>query len=161
MACHILFGMPAKAYGEKSPALEYQVKAAYLYNFTRFVTWPPSGSDLSGVPIKLCTVGDDPFGDSLDQLSDKTANGRPLEISRLIQIDEIQSCQLLFIGHDAPLHQILPVTEQSNILTVGEDERFSELGGIIRFKMDENVCASRNKFTSVWKSTKRLRTVLD
>lgn len=137
LTCQFLIGTPVAASPEKAPALEYQVKAAYIYNFTRFVTWPSNGADPASAPIRVCTFGEDPFGDALDRIGAKPAKGRLLEVSRLVTPDEIESCQVLFVGDQRDLTEILTRTERSNVLTVGEGKEFTELGGIIRFKIDE------------------------
>ncbi len=59
--------------------LEYKVKAGYLYNFTKFVTWPESKSPT----FNLCLLGSDPFGDAIDPIEEKSAFARPIKVIRL------------------------------------------------------------------------------
>ena len=78
---------------------EYAVKAAFLYNFTKFVEWPSSGGQVPFLIFKLCILGDDPFGPALDQaVRGKTgASGRPMEVRRIKDPAEARQCQIVFV----------------------------------------------------------------
>jgi hypothetical protein len=73
--------IPAPADLEQ-PSLEYKVKAAFLLNFTKFVTWPPAAFEREQSPVSICVLGEDPFGRALDQIVDGEAvNGRKVVIN--------------------------------------------------------------------------------
>src|SRR5258707_3130307 len=75
---------------------EYQLKAAFLYNFIKFVEWPTTSQ--TG-PLTLCVLGKDPFDGELERATDgKTVNGRPMIIRRLNDAAAAQSCQVLFVS---------------------------------------------------------------
>jgi len=136
----LLAGCIAPARGQ-SPPSEYEIKAAFLYNFAKFVDWPPEAFSGPHDPIVLGIVGEDPFGASLDAMVfGKTVNGRGLVVKRISEGPELRSCHILFISasHQKHLARILESLKGSGVLTVGEADRFTESGGAIRFVLDEN-----------------------
>jgi hypothetical protein len=128
---------------------EYQVKAAMLYNVSRFVEWPENKTDR---PIQLCVIGKSPFGAALDSLQDKLVHGRQLKVRRISSIDEIGSCQILFISSSERrnLAAILGNGELAGVLTVSDIDRFAATGGTIglfevdgKMKIEVNLEAAR------------------
>ena len=118
---------------------EYQVKAAFLFNFAKFVEWP--GPDPANDPINLCVVGDDPFGSLLDQMvKGKLANGRAMEIRRISPGVKFERCQIAFIAASERkrLPALLESLGHAGVLTVGETDDFARGGGIISFFLDNN-----------------------
>lgn len=119
---------------------EYQVKAAYIFNFARFVEWP-AGSFEPGTPITLCLLGDDPFGADLEQtIGHKMVGGREFIVRRSSRLQELTGCHILFIGSSEKgrLSQILPSLGVARVLTVSETEEFVERGGMINFSLEES-----------------------
>jgi hypothetical protein len=120
---------------------EYQVKAAFLYNFAKFVEWPPDLFNNPRGPLVLCVAGKDPFGDFLEGIvQGKTANGHPLTIRRLQREGEARSCQILFIS-SSERNRVRPVLQSLNgasVLTVGETDGFAQQGGVINFTLEDN-----------------------
>lgn len=120
--------------GAQDPQLEYQVKAAFLFNFAKFVEWPPP-VDAVNEPFTICLLGD-PFGPILDNtVRNENLDGRPLAIRRLTSADDPRQCQILFFRasetDDAP--DILRTLDNAPVLTVGENANFIAVGGMIRF----------------------------
>ena len=119
---------------------EYQVKAAFLYNFAKFVEWPPDASrDLSD-PLTICIVGRDPFGTVLDEaVQGKTISGHKLVIRRSKAGQSWKGCQIAFIssseGKDLP--SVLEGSKRSGVLTVGDTEGFAQRGGMINFVVEQ------------------------
>ena len=112
--------------------LEYQVKAAYLFNFARFVEWP---KEASAGPFTIC-LADDPFGQSLENtLRGETISERPLTVRLLAASDNPRECHILFISDTATARtqNLLDALGTAPVLTVGEDRSFIANGGIIRF----------------------------
>jgi hypothetical protein len=124
-----------------APSLEYDVKAAFLYNFAKFVEWPAEARGGEHDPLSLCIFGADPFGSRLDELvKGETIAGRSLAVRRIRQLSEIKSCHIAFFSH-AEAEQVpaaLASLRGSNVLTVGEDDGFAEQGGMIQFYLAEN-----------------------
>lgn len=119
---------------------EYQVKAAYLLNFARFVEWP-SDVIAASAPLTIVIVGDDPFGSSLDlALRGKSANGHPIQLRRLRWNDNLTSHHIVFISvsEESHLSDILRGLGRSSVLTVSDIDRFSLRGGVIEFRMVGN-----------------------
>ena len=119
---------------------EYQVKAAFLYNFARFVEWPNGAFPDGKSPIVLAVIGKDPFGESLDLLKGKTVGNREIVINRIADIDRLEKCHLLFISDSEKdrLKPILRKAESARMLTVSDLKGFCEAGGHIAFYLEEN-----------------------
>jgi uncharacterized protein DUF4154 len=118
---------------------EYQVKAAFLYNFAQFVDWPMQAFARPDAPFVFCLAGD-PFGGLLDKMiQGETLNGRSLAIRRIARREKVQGCHLIYIGLSEAQRSVEIVTAAASapILTVGETEDFIDLGGIIRFMQSE------------------------
>jgi hypothetical protein len=119
---------------------EYELKAAILYNLSRFVEWPPSAYADSQAPTVLCILGQDPFGDSLKTLGQKQdVNGRPITIRRLKNENGIRQCHVLYISTSErkTIAQMLSRLKGSSVLTVGEMSQFAAQGGIIQFTLED------------------------
>jgi hypothetical protein len=121
-------------------ATEYQVKAAFLYNFTKFIEWPESSSGASD-PFTLCIYGANPFGGSLENLvRGKTIKGRPFGVRDVTSSSQTAGCQVLFISRAERGHMadILAGVHRAGLLTVGETKGFIDQGGVINFIMESN-----------------------
>ncbi len=132
------------------PRDEYEVKAAFLYNFIHFVTWPEA--DAARDTIVVGIVGADPFGDAIDRLfAGRVPAGRPIVLRRLSTFDDASRCDVLFVGATGKrsLAGELRRLRSKPVLTVGEQDDFAAAGGIIRLKtvgdrvrFDVNVAAA-------------------
>jgi hypothetical protein len=122
--------------GHAQGTSEYEVKAAFLYNFGKFVEWPAPASG----PIRLCIVGDDPFGNNLDEtVRGKTISGQPIEIKRLNREDNPRGCQIAFISAaERRPRAVLDLLQGASTLTVGESPNFAKQGGMINFVLEDN-----------------------
>lgn len=120
---------------------EYDVKAAFLYNFTKFVDWPQQPGSRQE-PMCICIVGADPFGSSVDRIVEgKSVNGRPLVVRRLNRFEDAKACAIAFIStsEKARVRSILDTLKGSTVLTVGDTPQFAELGGVINFVLEDNL----------------------
>lgn len=135
VAVVLLFGavLPRTALGEQPATKEYEVKAAFLYNFTKFVTWSGAAPAEPGKPFVITVIGDDPFGEALSGREQKTAQGRTIVVHRVHNLDSLRNCRILFISSSVGerLPSILRVAHARGILTVGDTERFASRGGVI------------------------------
>ena len=116
---------------------EYEVKAAFIYNFAKFVEWP-QGTGASE-PFVVTVLGADPFGRALeDALRGKSVGGRPIVLRRAATLDELGDSQIVFIsGSEEPgLASILKRLEADPVLTVGDTGQFAAHGGIIGFRLE-------------------------
>jgi YfiR/HmsC-like len=119
---------------------EYQVKAAYLLNFARFVEWPADVLPASS-PLDIVIVGNDPFGGALEEaLRGKSANGHAIQLHHLQWTDVLTSYEIVFIcaSEEPHLAQILQSIGHGSVLTVSDIDRFSLRGGVIEFRMVGN-----------------------
>ena len=104
-----------------APASEYQVKAAYLFNFGQFVEWPASAFASPNAPFVIGILGEDPFGGVIDEMvRGESLAGHPLVVQRFRKPEEIAACNILFIGrNEAPtLETTLGALRGRHILTV-------------------------------------------
>jgi hypothetical protein len=118
---------------------EREVKAAYLYNFARFVAWPPTrGRDDNFV---VAVLGDDPFGPALDQaMAGKTIRGRPILVRRLARAEEAAGVDLLFISMSEGAHVRRTLKDLSGAatLTVSDIPDFVLRGGMVGFCQEDH-----------------------
>jgi YfiR/HmsC-like len=114
---------------------EYEVKAAYLYNFAKFVEWPAGAFDKPQTPYSICVLGTDPFGELLDIAAAESVQGRRMTVRRLSDVKGIAGCHILYVA--ASERRKLPAVLESlgkfPTLTVGEDDDFVRAGGCMRF----------------------------
>lgn len=120
--------------------LEYQVKAAFLYNFAKFVSWPEDAFGDGGGPFVFCIVGTDPFGDTLEKvLKGRQASNRPIVVRRGADPESVGRCHLMFVGEgeDPRVARHLQQVAERPVLTVGESEAFSRAAGMIRLLVQD------------------------
>ena len=126
---------------QESPPVEYQLKAAFLFNFAKFVAWPPDAFQSDKAPISLCVFRHDPFGAALDQvIAEKAINNRELLARRINNLPELKTCQLVFVSEteERQLPGILSSLKGASALVVGESADFAERGGAIQFFLENN-----------------------
>lgn len=113
-----------------------QLKAAFLYNFAKFVTWPPANTNSPQFVIGI--LGQDPFGSFLEQLveGEKVGN-QSIVIQRYTDASEIRNCHILYINKQNGA-DVAKSLDNRSILTVGEGDEFAQAGGIIRFYFTQN-----------------------
>lgn len=139
LATGLLFFGPLSSVAQN--VSDYQVKAAYLYNFTKFVRWPVHGFSGPAAPIQLCVLNDPLFQAELNRIAKgKTVAGRPVTVLAVQDAEESRSCHILFINSLQGTHarRILDALRQSSVLTVGESAGFTKEGGIINFLIQED-----------------------
>jgi uncharacterized protein DUF4154 len=118
---------------------EYRVKAAFLLNFARFVEWPPQVFKSSADPISICVVGQNLFGNALDNaVIGKTVEGRTFLVRQLSGSQPLAGCQILFVSSSERnrLQSIFGEIKTGGVLTVGETDTFASEGGMINFKIE-------------------------
>ncbi|CAA9890346.1 conserved exported hypothetical protein [Candidatus Methylobacter favarea] len=127
--------------------VEYKIKAGYLYNFTKFVTWPEDNSQT----FNLCILGTDPFGSLIDPIEKRSAFGRPIKLFRFEDLNAFrqsalsgheapsnnQQCHILFIDasldNNFSIKNVFAGRDGDRTLTVGQNEGFARRGGMIGF----------------------------
>jgi YfiR/HmsC-like len=122
-------------------ASEYEVRAAYLYNFAKFIEWPPGIPGPDSEPFRICILGDDSFESVLNSMiAGETVKGRKVEAKSIARSQEAPKCQILFIGssQEGQLKAVFAGLGRSPILTVSDIPQFSQHGGMIEFTLDDN-----------------------
>jgi hypothetical protein len=129
--------LPHRAPAQAAPAaLERQVKAAYLLNFTRYVDWPPAAFADSAAPVNLCLVdGDEAMSEIVRRtVEGRRSRGRPVRLLRPDVPAQAGDCHLLFLPAETPLTETwLAALRGSATLTVGEGPGFLQRGGMVAF----------------------------
>jgi hypothetical protein len=129
------------AVAQAQSATEYQVKAAFLFNFAKFVEWPAESFLNADAPLQICILGQDPFGRDFEQIVlDKTVDGHRIEIAHPEGVPQARACQILFIApsEKSRMKQILQELSGTSVLTVADTEGFTKSGGIIGFVLDDS-----------------------
>jgi uncharacterized protein DUF4154 len=124
---------------QSQTAGEYQLKAAFLYNFAKFIEWPPGDFADASTPLRICVLGQDPFGQELRNIAnDKIVNGRKLQVNQVGDLQTARACHILFIASSqkAGLKQALESLRGTGALTVGDTKGFVEQGGMINFVLE-------------------------
>lgn len=143
---------------EPRVAEEYTLKAAYLYNFAKFVVWPAASWE--GVDsINLCVYGSDPFGEALDKLRSRKAQSRQISINMLGEaLPEPGQCHILFVGrdHSSDWPELQARLSAEPVLTVSDMDGFIAKGGMVgfvnlsqRIKFEINLAASKGAGLSI------------
>lgn len=131
-----LFAVAALARAGELPPSEYEVKAVFLYNFAKFVEWPAEAFRGAGAPFVICVVGDDPFGELLENTTrGERVNGHEIAIRRFNSEDGLRGCHIVFVSTSERkrLTRVFDAVKGSATLTVGETEDFARQGGVIDF----------------------------
>ena len=113
---------------------EYDVKAAFVYNFLNFIEWP-SRSAADARKITVCIAGDLPVAAPFDDLNNQELMGKQLTVNRLARLTNIRECQVLFIAPSEArrLPAIIDAAKRAGTLTIGDTEGFAQRGVIINF----------------------------
>jgi len=127
---------------------EYKIKTGFIYNFARFTQWPDKGNEL-----KICIYGNDPFGHYIDQLNSKKAGSKTIKIIRTNIIDNIKSCQVVFLNitphEEHKLETLLNEIKDSNILTMSDTQNAVDYGVMVGFEIRNNRVTFEINYTAV------------
>lgn len=125
---------------EHEPAeLEYKLKAAFLFNFARFTTWPKTAENRA-IPFTLCVLGTDPFGAALSGLQERSISGRAIKLYYADHLpNKLDQCQMLFVSKSeaASLSSILKYVNGKPIVTVSDIDGFVAANGMFEFVTTE------------------------
>jgi len=119
---------------------EYQIKAAFLFNFAQFVKWPGTSFPTPDAPFCIGILGDDPFGGALEEtIQGETIDNRKLTLQHARNFEELQGCQMIFVSKSEESHvgQILSQLDSKPILLVSDINSFAKSGGAIGFYLQE------------------------
>jgi hypothetical protein len=138
LACALSMSSPQASLAASSA--EYEIKAAFVYNFAKFVQWPAAAFEQAQSPVILCLIGQDPFGPALEGLEHKLAQGHEVQVRRQVRVEDARSCHILFIAQSerTRLRSILRALAGASVLTVSDLDRFAESGGVIGLYDEDN-----------------------
>ncbi len=157
IVCSSLITVQVRA--DSTSSREYQVKAAFLYNFINFIDWPEENINADKKnPIVIGIIGKNPFGNAFEPIKDKEVKDRKVLVKQFENLEELkkaienntaaQQCHLLYVSPSEKenLKKIIDLIKDKSILTVGDTANFLDSGGIINFLMEDNkVCFEVNK----------------
>ena len=134
---------------------EYEVRAAYLYNFIKFVKWPKKTFSDTLQPIIIGIIGKDPIVNTLDEMvKGRTIDSHPIIVKNFQRQNINQVYHVLFIGSVEKRHQISILNNMENkpILTVGDVDYFTKIGGMISFFVEKDHVGFEINLNAVEKS---------
>jgi hypothetical protein len=176
----VLFAIPVTAEPRVEENKEYQIKAAFLYNFLNFVDWPKEKLSDSNEPIIIGIIGKDPFGDAFEPVKNKKVKGKNIVIKRFkeleeleksgekdesqlyLQIEALRKCHVLFIcrSEEEKLRETISLFKDHSVLTTGDMEGFLESDGIINFLMEEKKVRFEINVTAAKRAKLKIRSQL-
>jgi uncharacterized protein DUF4154 len=133
--------LPTASTAQVRPPSEYELKAAFLFNFAKFVDWPSNSFANPEAPFLVCVLGPDPFGGALDgALRGKVVAEHPVNITRVKHVADLVGCQILFVAASESRHlpEILAKLRGHCVLLIGETDDFASSGGAIQFTLEDN-----------------------
>jgi hypothetical protein len=136
-----LFPLMVCAVCADQPPTEFQVKAAYLFNFLKFVEWPEDPAADSHGKWVIGFAGDTPIAEELTRLVEgRNVLGRELQVKKFQVSDNLHGCNILFISESERkrLPSILAELRASSVLTVAEMDKFIDAGGMIQFVVEDS-----------------------
>jgi hypothetical protein len=126
---------------QKAGGLEQAVKAAYVYNFTRFVSWPADSPFARAPAFTIGVMGEDSLADAIEAtVRHRRVDGRPFLVRRFHAAESVEPCDLLYVGDAWPgsLHELLEQLQGWPVLTVGDAPGFASRGGVIGLFLGDN-----------------------
>jgi hypothetical protein len=128
-------------YGADQSFSESQIKAAFLFNFTKFVEWPSDAFQDANSPIVIGTIAADPITSALETITrGKSVSGRAIVIKRIQPNEDTGPCHVLFVGvaDKRQLTTVMNKVSHSSVLTVGDLDEFYKKGGIVHFFLEND-----------------------
>jgi hypothetical protein len=140
-ALFLLLAGAGERTGAQTAPEEYRVKAAFIFHFAQLVDWPPEKAAGTDNSLVVCTLGEDPFQGLLeDTVAGKAIGNRILRVRHLGQPEDMQACQIVFLGRaqSKRIPTLVSALHQAPVLTVGETAGFLDAGGMIDFFLEDN-----------------------
>jgi uncharacterized protein YlbG (UPF0298 family) len=140
-ACLIISFPSFNTVAQSNPINEYQLKAAFIYNFTRFINWPPDSFFNPEDPFVIGVLGNERLSAYLNLLvKGEKLNDRAIIVRSYKNIKDVEACHILFIADEwaSKIKNKIPVINHQSTLTVSDAPNFAEMGGIIGFYKEKN-----------------------
>ncbi len=149
MLLTLLLGVGLLAAGAAFGEEEARLKAAFIYNFTKYVTWPQDVEQAGG-KLNVCIVGKNSYFDELSQLQGREVRAFVLEIRKLRISADLEGCHVAYLSGYRPA-KLLPKIDRQPVLTISDEEEFVDTGGMIglvrdgrRIRFDINLGRARD-----------------
>ncbi len=152
--CAPLAGQALAVESAYAASVEYEVKAAFIHNFTKFIDWPSEAFEGNHSPFRIGILGTGPIDKPLLNLNGKKAQKRSLEVSRVPNLYNMSQYHIIFVNpsENGRMRSILSALRGTGILTIGDAPGFAEQCGIINFylsggkvRFEININASRRE----------------
>ena len=140
MAAWVLLHLPS-ALAQHAKPTEYEVKATYLYNFSKFVQWPAPARQAQSEAFAICVIGEDPFGRALHAtVENETVAGKRVVVRQIPVSEDAANCRILFISssEEQQLQKVLTSLGGASVLTVSDLPKFAQHGGMVQFVLEGN-----------------------
>jgi hypothetical protein len=137
----LLVPAPGTARADGPASREYQLKAAFIYNFAQFVEWPASAFANPNAPFVIGVVGDSSLSATLEQaVKGKTAGKREIAIKSFSNVDSVQHCNILFVSASERdrMGDLIKRAANDSVLTIGDFDGFTAASGMVRFMTEDN-----------------------
>ena len=138
--CGILLAAPVPAQADADTRAAYQIKAAYLYNFIKFIDWPEESFPAVQSPVYIGILGENPFGSDINKLESKNVQRHPIRLRFGKDPEDLRGCHLIYISPSEweNIDRILQAIPRNGTLTVSGAPQFNDAGGVIRFVEKDN-----------------------
>ena len=139
LACAMV--SPSSLEGQRAKPTEYEVKATYLFNFSRFVEWPAQGVQAQSDSFAICVLGENPFGPALNAtVARETIAGKGVVARQIPAPQDAVNCHVLFISssEEKRVKEILASLGTASVLTVSDLPKFTQRGGMVQFVLEDN-----------------------
>ncbi|MHC1726128.1 MAG: YfiR family protein [Syntrophobacteraceae bacterium] len=138
--CFLILVADAYTFGIAAESEEYKVKLAFIFNFARFIEWPPQSITDANGQFCFCILGDDPFEGKLGGVESRMVGERKFVVKRIRRVEEAMDCQMLFVSlsEKGRVDLILRALKGSSILTISDTPNFTRLGGMIGFTTSDD-----------------------
>jgi hypothetical protein len=135
VAAGLLLALPPRAWTETKTPGEYEVKAAYLYQFTKFIEWPADTAGTAASTLSVCILGKSPFGGAISNIAGMKVRSRNVVVTGISRGEEIDDCDIIFVSasEKSRLSQILASSASHPVLTISDIKHFVAAGGMIGF----------------------------
>lgn len=135
IAIALLLGIPSTSLAQSDSELAYRVKAAFIYNFTKFTRWPDASPAATNATFNVCVAGSEKLHTAVKKaVSNKIAWGKALTSEYIDHLGNVSNCQVIFLGFSdrRKIQNWISSTENKQVLTISDNKDFIKTGGIIQ-----------------------------
>jgi hypothetical protein len=133
-AAIFLCTLASPAAAQREASLD-EVKAAFVFQFSNYITWPEDAFEDESTAITIGIVGNEPVAKLLrESVRDKIVANRPVAVIEVASPEQAAACHIVFLDRrdDKRVDEFLAMLSKKPVLTVSDDDNFTEEGGIIK-----------------------------